>query len=144
MFLISFTLVLLEPHCFVWQTGLASLFAMLQWCHARADFLAMARACSSWALPRPGLKKKHFSVFEALFSSQGLSPSYAWWHLPHHLWTMKQMHLGAFPSMGANWHRISLVHTIELCTLLEKWPCAICPLEWAQWHRLGRKELIGS
>lgn len=33
---------------------------------------------------------------------------------------MKQMHLGAFPSMGANWHRISLVHTIELCTLLEK------------------------
>lgn len=33
--------------------------------------------------------------------------------------TTKQMHLGAFPSMGANWHRSSLIHATELCTLLK-------------------------
>lgn len=116
MFLISFTLVLLESHCFVWHTGLASLFTMLQWCHARADFLAMARACSSWALPRSGLKKKHFSIFKALFSSQGSSPSYAWWHLPHHLWLWSKciwVHSPAWEPTGTE---------VPLCTPLNSAP----------------------
>lgn len=117
MSLTSFTLVLLEPHRFVWQTGASSLFVRLQW----ADFLlvAVARACSSWTLPRPGLQKKHFSIFKALFPPPQILIQLCMMTFTTSPVTMKQMHLGAFPSMGANWHRSFLGCAIELCTLLK-------------------------
>lgn len=126
MFPISSTLVLLEPHCCFWQTGVASLFVMLQ----RADFLAGARACSSWALPRPGLQKKHFSVFKVRFSSQGFSPSYARWHLPHHLWLWSKGMWVHSPAWGQLAQKFPCLCYWTLHPP-ENWLCAICPLERA-------------
>lgn len=139
-FLTSFALVLLETHCFVRQAGAASLFVMLQ----RAGFLlvAVARACSSWALPSPGLRKKRFSSFEGFFPR--IPTQLCMMTFSTSPVTTKQMYLGAFPSTGTNWHRNSFLHAIELLHLPEKWLCAICPVGQAQWHRLSPRLGLGT
>lgn len=138
MFLISSTLVLLEPHCYFWQTGVASLFVMLQW----ADFLAGARACSSWALPRPGLQKKHFSILRLFFPPKDSHPVM---HngIYHITCDYGAKACGCLAQHGANWHTSSLVCAIELCTLLKT-----DSVPFAPWNgpvgSLGRQELTGS
>lgn len=54
-----------ETHCFVWQTGAASLCVVLQW--SVTLLLVTAWACSSWALPSPGLQEKTL-LYKVLFS----------------------------------------------------------------------------
>lgn len=133
LLLISFTSVLLEPQCFFWQTGVASLFVMLQW----ADFLAVAAQELYLDL---GFRKNTFLFLRFFFHPQGFSPSYAWWHLPHHLWLWSKCIWVHSPAWGQLAQKFPCLCSWTLHPP-EKWLCAICPLEQAQWTGW---ELIGN